>query len=115
MIKALTSGLRAFSRIVLHAAPVRLWAMILAGPPLTAYSIWIVMLIWRGPWSPGMEHDRLEILGRALFCLYALLAIIMVSLASVRVKATGPGGLAFEAEGDDPADPALKSNDGESS
>lgn len=98
---AMFAGLKAIPRVMLAAAPVRLWAMILAGPPLTAYSIWIVLLVWKGPWSAGMEHDRLEILGRALFCLYALLAIIMVSLASVRVKATGPGGLAFEADGDD--------------
>lgn len=102
MFKPFTSALRA----LLRSAPVRLWAMIFAGPALTAYSIWVVLIVWKGPWSPGMEAQRLEILGGALLCLYALLAIIMVSLASVRVKATGPGGLAFEADGDDTPNPA---------
>jgi hypothetical protein len=99
-MKSILAALGNIPKAMIAAAPVRLWAMLLAGPPLTAYSIWVVIIVWKGPWSPAMEHDRLQILGLALMCLYALLAIIVVSLAAIRVKATGPGGLAFEADGD---------------
>ena len=100
MIKTISAAVRNVARGMMRVAPVRLWAMIFAGPALTAYSVGVVLIVWKGPWSQGMEHDRLEILGWSLLCLHGLLAIIMVSLASVSVKASGPGGFAFEADGD---------------
>ncbi len=99
-MKAIVEMLNRVWRGMMRVAPVRLWAMIFAGPALTAYSIGVVLIVWKGPWSRGMEAQRLEILGWSLLCLHGLLAIIMVSLASVSVKATGPGGFAFEADGD---------------
>jgi hypothetical protein len=71
---------------LLLAAPIRLWALILAGPPLTGLAAWLVYLVRYG-WPTGTEVQRLEILGWALFGVLGLVAIIVVGLALVRLEA----------------------------
>lgn len=87
-------------RAMLRAAPVRLWALILAGPPLTLFAAAIVGIIWKGPWPNHLAGDQLTILGRALFIALALIGVIVIALAAVRVKATGVGGASLEVDGD---------------
>lgn len=98
-------------RALLAAAPVRLWAMIGAGPGLTAFAAALVWIVWRGPWPAGLAAQQLTILGWALWIVLAVIAVIIVALASARVKAAGPGGASLEIDGGEepaaaPQDPA---------
>lgn len=88
---------------MLRAAPVRLWALILAGPPLTLFAAGLAGIVWKGPWPTTLAGMQLTILGRALFIALALVGVIVVALASVKVKATGLAGTGFEVEGDNEA------------
>lgn len=87
-------------RALIKAAPVRLWALILAGPPLTAVTCWLVWIVWKGPWPVGSAPQQLSILGYGLMDAMALVGVIVVALASVKVKGAGPGGVNFEVDGD---------------
>lgn len=79
-------------RALILAAPVRVWAIILAAPPLTAFAGWLVWIVWKGPWPVASADHQLTILGQALLCALALIAIIVIALAAVHVRATLPGG-----------------------
>jgi len=76
----------AVTRQLLLAAPIRLWALILAGPPLTGLLAWSVYLV-RYRWPADRAQQQLEILGLAIYGLIALIAVIVVSLASVKLEA----------------------------
>jgi len=83
-----------FSRIWRAAFAVgslRLWSIILGAVPLTAFAIWLVWLVRYG-WPEDRAEQQLTILGEALFGTLALLAIIVVALATVKVRATTPAG-----------------------
>lgn len=87
----------------LKAAPLRLWAMILAGPTITLGTAALATIIADDAWPLDLRGKQLDFLGWALLICLALIAIIIVSLAAVRVKGTGFGGTSFEidaAEGD---------------
>lgn len=86
---------------LLRAAPLRLWAMIGAGPALTMGAGWLAWVIWRGGWPAEMAGKQLDFLGFALLGVLAIIAVIIVTLAAVRVKGSGPGGLSLEIDADD--------------
>lgn len=88
---------------LIKAAPVRLWALIMAGPPLTVFAAGLTVIVWRGPWPDALAGQQLSILGYGLFIALALIGVIVISLAAVKVKGSALGG-SFEVEGDD--DPA---------
>lgn len=88
------------TRAIIESAPVRLWALILAGPPLTAVACWLIWIVWRGPWPAGSAQQQLSILGWGLMGAMSLVGIIVIALASVKVKGAGPGGVNFEVDGD---------------
>lgn len=88
-------------KAMLKAAPLRLWALLGGAPIITALTVWLINIVWRGPWPINLASQQLSILGWALLIAQGLLAVIVVALASVRVKGTGPGGVSFEVDGDD--------------
>lgn len=92
-------------RQLLLAAPIRLWALILAGPPLTAFDAWLVWIVWKGDWPAAMAETRLEIIGAALGGHVVLVAIVVVALASVKLEAATKLGT-ISIGGDDHDDPA---------
>lgn len=97
------------ARQLLLAAPIRLWALILAGPPLTAFDAWLVWIIWRGGWPEALAGQQLEILGGLAFGHVVLVGVIVVSLAAVKVEAeTKLGRLMIDGDGqpDPPPPPA---------
>lgn len=83
------------------AAPVRLWALIGAGPPLTLFCWGLVAIVWKGPWPQALASQQLTILGYALYIGLALIAVIVIALAAVKVKGAALGG-SFEVDADDP-------------
>ena len=88
-------------RALLAAGPVRLWAMIGAGPPLTLGACGLVWIIWKGGWPASMAGKQLDFLGFALLAVLGIIAVIIVTLAAVKVKGSGPGGLSLEIDADD--------------
>lgn len=80
----------------------RLWAIILGAPPLCAFAVWLVWLVRYG-WPADHAEQQLTILGGALFGTLFLVAIIVVALATVKVRATTPAG-SLEINSDDDAE-----------
>jgi hypothetical protein len=86
---------------LLLAAPIRLWALILAGPPLTFLAAWVVSLVRYG-WTPDTAEQRIGILGNALYIVLVELGVIVVALAMVRLDAeTRLGKFSIRADDDD--------------
>jgi hypothetical protein len=52
---------------------------VLGAATLTAFSAWLVRIVWLGGWH-GLESQRLDILGKALFGLLFIVGIVLVSL-----------------------------------
>lgn len=77
----------------------RLWSIILGAFPLTAFAVWLVWLVRYG-WPQERAEQQLTILGGALFGALALIGVIVVALATVKVRATTPAG-SLEIDGDD--------------
>jgi len=89
--------------VVWRSAPVRLWAMIGAAPAISAYVVWQSWIVWRGGWPADRAQQQLTILGWALWGALAIIAVIIIALAAVKVRAAGPGGTSIEVDGgDDP-------------
>lgn len=85
-------------------APLRLWALICAGPALTLTGGLMTLVVWRGGWARDLQAQQLTLLGWGLLCNWMLLGVVIVALASVRLRGQGPGGLEFAIEGGDDAD-----------
>lgn len=69
----------------------RLWSIIAGAPFLTGLSVWLVDIIRKG-WPEDRAEQQLSILGYALFGTLGLVAVIVIALATVRVRATTPAG-----------------------
>jgi len=81
-------------------APLRLWALIGGGPVLTAAAVALVMIVWQGDWPIELAARRLDYIGWSLLIVLSLIAVIIVTLAAVRVKASGPAGTGLEIDAD---------------
>lgn len=88
-------------RGALRAAPLRVWAMIFAGPALTVAASGLTLIVWRGPWPAELAGKQLDFLGWTLLAVVALIGVIVAALAAVKVKGAGPGGLSLEIDGGD--------------
>lgn len=88
---------------LIKAAPVRMWALIGAGPIATLIQLGLIWIIWRGGWPPTLAGEQLRYLGILAFGNTAIIAVIVVALAAARVKGQGPGGTSLEI--DSGADP----------
>lgn len=86
-------------RAALHAAPLRVWAIVLAGPALCVAAAALIVIIWRGNWPESLAGNRLDYLGWALLVVLINVTIIIAALAAVRVKASSAAGQ-FEVGGD---------------
>ena len=74
------------------------------GVVMTAFSIWLVLIVWKGGWSPENQHQQLEILGWALLGGLSGVAITLISIAiggPIRNMKGGAGPINVEVEGDD--------------
>ncbi|MBA4010777.1 MAG: hypothetical protein C0481_02820 [Phenylobacterium sp.] len=105
---ALAGLLRACATVVI-SAPLRLWALILAGPPLTAIDVWLVFVLKDGTWPEALRGQQLETIGALALVHAGLVAVVVVSLAAVKLEAqTRLGSISIGGDGDDP-DPPSKS------
>lgn len=78
-------------------------ALLGGGVVLTAFSIWLVWIVWRGGWAVSNAPQQLEILGWALI---GGLTGVMVSLIAIAIGGPvrnvkgGAGSVTVEVEGD---------------
>ncbi|MFN3856530.1 MAG: hypothetical protein ACK4RV_02190 [Caulobacter sp.] len=106
-------SLRSIWLAALAAGPVRLWALILAGPALTLLGVGQFVVIWLGEFdSTPVDLKRVDALSWSHIIVLGIIAVIIIALAAVRVKGSGPGGLSFEVDADDP-EPPVRSTDPE--
>lgn len=87
-------------RAPLPGASGRLWALIGAGPALTLTGVAMTLIVWRGGWDRALQGQQLAVLGWALLANWLLLGVVVIALASVRLKGQGPAGVGFEIDGD---------------
>lgn len=87
-------------RAALEAAPLRLWAMFLAGPVMLLCALWLVTIIKDPSWPETLRSKQLNFLGWALLSFILINAIIIVTLAAARVRGSGPAGVSFEIDAD---------------
>lgn len=88
-------------RAGLRAAPLRMWILFGAGPVLCLYAAALVGIIADGGWLPEHQSQQLSIIGWTLAGVGALIAIVLVTIAKVKVGASGPGGTRLEIDGRD--------------
>jgi hypothetical protein len=77
----------------------RLLALFGAGPALTVTAAALTLIVWKGGWDRALQSQQLTLLGWALLANWLLLGVVVVALASVRLKGQAPGGAGFEIDG----------------
>jgi hypothetical protein len=88
------------------AIPLRMLAIIGAGIIASAFLAWLIFDLMYGKWSAHAEPERLRYLGWYGFLQIGIIGVVVAALTSQKIKGTGPAGLAFEIESNDP--PAAK-------
>lgn len=81
---------------MIKAAPVRMWALIGAGPAITAIDCGLILIIWLGAWPPRLADEQLRYIGILAIGHAAIVGMIVVTLAAARASAHGPGGFGFD-------------------
>jgi hypothetical protein len=84
---------------MLKAAPVRFWALVAAGPVFTFGVAMLTLLTWLGDMTAKpveLAEKRLDYIGISLIACVLMLGIIVVAVAAVKVRGTGPGGVSLE-------------------
>lgn len=89
-------------RAMMAAGSLRLWAIILGAPPLTVFAVWLTYRVTDTGWPETLRELQLTILGNALYITLGLIAIIVVALSLVTVRATLPGGASLSIGGESP-------------
>lgn len=79
----------------------RLWAIILGAPPLCLGAAWVIRILEKLATAGNVDAAIASYIAFMGYGIIALVAIIIVSLATVTVRATVPGGASFEVDGDD--------------
>lgn len=102
-LQKIGGGLRDLATAMLRVAPIKFWALMGAAPILTVSTAIMVGIVWKGDMTANpadLASKRLDFLGAALLLFVIQTAVIVVTLASVRAKATAPGGIGFEVDAD---------------
>lgn len=71
---------------------------------MTVFSIWLVLIVWKGGWDAGLQSQQLEILGWALLCGLGGVGMSVGAIAiggPLRSLKGGAGPVTVEVEGDD--------------
>lgn len=95
----------------LKAAPLRIWVLIGGAPVISAFAVWLVTIVWRGGWTPDRQEQQLDFLGTSLIVTLCLLGVIVVTLAAVKVRGTGPGGSSIEVDTNGSGDVRVQTSD----
>jgi hypothetical protein len=80
--------------------PFRLLMIAGASLVFTAFQVGLTLIVWLGDWPASLARDRLNIIGGFGLANLVILAICIITIASVKVSAHGPGGTSLEVEGD---------------
>ncbi len=90
-----------FLRSLNEIASIRTWAMFASGPPLLAFSAWLVWIVAFAGWPAGQASRQLDILGKGLWISLCINAVVVVSLAAAKVRAQGLGGTTLDIQSGD--------------
>jgi hypothetical protein len=86
-------------KTMLTAAPLRMWALFASGPALTLGTAALVLIVKDSSWPEALRGRQLDFLGYAMLGSLALVGVVVITLAAVRVK--GKAGIAeIEVGGD---------------
>ena len=78
----------------------RLWAIILGAPPLCLGAAWVIRILERLATAESVDAAIARYIAIMGYGILALVGIIVVALATVKVRATVPGG-SVEIDGED--------------
>lgn len=78
----------------------KIWALLGAAVVITAASVALVMIVWHGGWPETLRDKQLMYLGISLIFCLGLIAVVVVTLASARLSATGAGGFSINVDAD---------------
>ena len=78
----------------------RLWAIILGAPPLCLGAAWVIRILEKLATSGNVNPAIASYIAFMGYGIIALVAVIVVALATVKVRATIPGST-LEIDGDD--------------
>lgn len=92
-------------RALFRQGNLRLWAILAGAPVLCAGAVWLVWLVRYG-WPEDRAEQQLTILGFTLYGVVTLIGIIVIALATVKVRATLPSGAGIAVGGADDPVPA---------
>lgn len=84
--------------------PIRLLALIAAGPVMTGCTIAFALIVWKGGWPENLRPRQLDYIGMTLIGSLLIVGVIIVALAAVRFKGTGPAGTSIEINAEDHPD-----------
>ena len=89
----------------------KFWALLGAAVMMTIGSGILVWIVYRGGWPVTLREKQLDILGMSLFLLLAGILVVVVTLASARLTAQGPGNFRVEVDSDDsPPGPVISAS-----
>lgn len=78
----------------------RLWAIILGAPPLCLGAAWVIRILEKLATAENVDAAIARYIAFMGYGILSLVGIIVVALATVKVRATIPGG-SFEVDSDD--------------
>lgn len=78
----------------------RLWAIILGAPPLCLGAAWVIRILERLATAEAVDAAIARYIAIMGYGILALVGVIVVALATVKVRATIPGS-SLEIDGDD--------------
>lgn len=88
-------------RAAFAVAPLRIWALVLGAPAMTALAVHLVRVITAPTWPAELRDEQLSAAKWALFIILGIILVIVAAIAAVKVKWTGPGGISGEVEPDE--------------
>lgn len=73
-------------RAILAASPISVWMRFWVTQMVIALVVWLVLIIWKGPWTLAMEAKRLDWLGVCLLAGMFTILVCVVALFDFRLK-----------------------------
>lgn len=91
------------AQVVAQPARAPLWALLGAGPALTAVLCWIIWILAYKAWPEAVAESRVQMLGAIALAMAGILGLVVFRLASGNLKRfearAGPGSISIDTGG----------------